>query len=392
MRILYCLQAVSPLAGGGESLFYNLAKKMKKRRHDISIICYASKNPEMEVQELKSLGVNIYTVKPEIGGSGPSLFTYKQHLGYMMNAMKVGYQLIKQNHVDIIHANTYTPILPAILLGKILKVPVVSTVHHVSLKHWKLWSSQRETPFGTSFIGPIYERFILSLPTTKFHAVSCTSKEDLLAVAPKANVTTIHNGIDIAEFEYLANRRRYDQFVLYIGRMVSTKNLGIVIRSFAEVTKSIPEARLVLVGDGPMRKEWEELAGTIGLGSSIVFKGHIDEIEKKELLRTCGSLVLPSVLEGFGRVIIEAFAMYKPVLASDIKSISEVIDDNINGFLISPYDVEMWAEKIKFMLSNHKESMVMGINGRRKVEQYFDLEHITDRMEELYTEASFLNS
>ena len=94
------------------------------------------------------------------------------------------------------------------------------------------------------------------------------------------------------------------------------------------------------------------------------------------------SLVLPSVLEGFGRVILEAFAMYKPVLASNIKSISEVIDDSINGFLISPYDVEMWAEKIKFMLSNHKESIAMGINGRRKVEQYFDLEYITDRMEE----------
>ena len=84
--------------------------------------------------------------------------------------------------------------------------------------------------------------------------------------------------------------------------------------------------------------------------------------------------------------------MYKPVLASNIKSISEVIDDSINGFLISPYDVEMWAEKIKFMLSNHKESIAMGINGRRKVEQYFDLEYITDRMEELYTEASFLNN
>ena len=141
-----------------------------------------------------------------------------------------------------------------------------------------------------------------------------------------------------------------------------------------------------------MREEWEELAGTMGLGSSIVFKGHIDEIEKKELLGMCNSFVLPSVLEGFGRVILEAFAMYKPVLASNIKSISEVIDDSINGFLISPYDVEMWAEKIKFMLSNHKESIAMGINGRRKVEQYFDLEYITDRMEELYTEASFLNN
>ena len=140
-----------------------------------------------------------------------------------------------------------------------------------------------------------------------------------------------------------------------------------------------------------MRKEWEELARTTGLGRSIVFKGHIDETEKKELLNMCNSLVLPSILEGFGRVIIEAFAMYKPVLASNIKSISEVIDDGINGFLISPYDVEMWAEKIKFMLSNHKESITMGINGRRKVEQYFDLEYITDMMEELYIEASSLN-
>jgi glycosyltransferase involved in cell wall biosynthesis len=82
--------------------------------------------------------------------------------------------------------------------------------------------------------------------------------------------------------------------------------------------------------------------------------------------------------------------MYKHVLASHIKSISEVIEDNINGFLISPYDVEMWAEKIKFM-PNHKESIVMGINGRRIVEQYFDLEHITDRMEELHSGASLLN-
>jgi glycosyltransferase involved in cell wall biosynthesis len=388
MRILYFLQAISPLAGGGESLFYNLVKKMKKRKHEISIICYQTKKPEMEVQELESLGVDIYAIGPKIEGNGPALFTYKQHLGYIMNSLKVGYQLVKLNHVDIIHANTYTPILPATILGKLLNVPVVSTVHHVSLNHWKLWASQQGIPLGISIIGPIYERFVLSLPTTRFHAVSRTSKEDLLGVAPKATVNTIYNGIDIAEFDDLANRRRYEQFVLYIGRMVSTKNLGIVIHSFNKVIKSIPTARLIVVGDGPMRKEWEELAKTTGLGHSIIFKGHIDEREKKELLSRCTTLVLPSILEGFGRVIIEAFAMYKPVLASNIKSISEVIDDGINGFLISPYDVDKWAEKISFVLSSPNESIAMGLNGRRKVEQYFNLENITDGMEELYLEAS----
>jgi glycosyltransferase involved in cell wall biosynthesis len=93
---------------------------------------------------------------------------------------------------------------------------------------------------------------------------------------------------------------------------------------------------------------------------------------------------LPSLLEGFGRVIIESFAMCKPVLVSNIRAIAEIVDDGIDGFLISPTDVEMWAEKIIFLLSDKEECKAMGTNGRKKVEERFNISLISDKVEQLY--------
>jgi glycosyltransferase involved in cell wall biosynthesis len=112
--------------------------------------------------------------------------------------------------------------------------------------------------------------------------------------------------------------------------------------------------------------------------------GNVSQDTKEELLRSCAALVLPSRLEGFGRVIIEAFAMNKPVLVSNIKAITEVVDDKIDGFLIPPDDAEMWAERLKFLLSNKEECKRMGANGRKKVRDRFDLVLISNQIEELY--------
>jgi glycosyltransferase involved in cell wall biosynthesis len=89
-------------------------------------------------------------------------------------------------------------------------------------------------------------------------------------------------------------------------------------------------------------------------------------------------------MEGFGRVIIEAFAMYKPVLVSSIRSLSEVVENGKDGFLIPPDNIEMWAERIKFLLANTEVCRKMGENGRKKVEEKFNLKVISDKIEELY--------
>ena len=384
MHILYFLQAISPSAGGGEALFYNFAKKLIQKGHDIHIICYAMKDPGIAIQDLIKMGVKIHAIKPEVENKGTVLFTYGQQVAYIINAFREGREVLKRNMIDIMHANTYTPIIPAAILGKISQVPVISTVHHVTLGHWKVWSSQKGVPRSASVIGPIYERFILGIPVHTVHAVSHSTKDDLLRINPNANVSTMYNGIDLGNNLQSVPTLQYQKFVLYIGRLVSTKNLGVAILAFGALIKSIPEAKLVIIGNGPMRMEWEDLARKNGLVGNVVFAGHVSEDIKQELLRSCSALVLPSKLEGFGRVIIEAFAMYKPVLVSSIKTLSEVVDNGRDGFLISPDDVEMWSEKIRFLLSNTEVCRTMGTYGRRKVEEKFNLGVISDKIEELY--------
>lgn len=124
-----------------------------------------------------------------------------------------------------------------------------------------------------------------------------------------------------------------------------------------------------------------------GLEKNVLFMGFVSTHVKHEILHSCTALVLPSRLEGFGGVIIEAFGMHKPVLVADLKSETEIVDNGIDGFLIPPDDVENWAEKIKYLFSDRERCQAMGRNGRSKVESKFDLSLISNSMERVYEEV-----
>ena len=388
------LQIISPSAGGGEALFYHFAYSMRRKGHDVSIICYDLKVPTVKslrstglgVHDLERKGIKIYPVKPAIEDRAGVVLTYAQQIGYIKSALKAGFKTMRSEKFDIIHANTYSPIIPAYVLGKIFKIPIISTIHHVTLGHWKLWSSQESVQRSASLVGPFYEKFILKIPASAVHVVSNTTKEDLLLINPKAKVHMIYNGLDYGEYPRTDTSYDYQKFLVFVGRLVITKNLGVVIRAFQVVIRTIPDAKLVIVGDGPMRKEWENYAREMNLANSIIFMGHVKSETKEELLRTCAALVLPSLMEGFGRVIIEAFAMCKPVIASNIKALTEVISNDRDGFLISPDDVEAWATKMCYLLSNAQVCKVMGTNGRTKAERKFNLELISGEIEQLYSD------
>ena len=395
MHILYLVQLFSPSVGGGEALFYYFAREMLERGHQVSIICYKRKS-SFDLYDLIRKGIKIYSIKPEIEDVHAPVLTYMQHIKYIMNAVGKGHEVINKNNVDIIHANTYTPIIPAVILGRVFKIPVVATIHHITLGCWKYWASQEGVPAGSSFIGPFYEKLVLKMPVQMAHVVSESTKKDLIKINAKVRINVLYNGIDIQEYNGLTSEEHYQKYLLFIGRLVSTKNLNTVILALKHVIIDFPDVKLVVVGRGPMRNNWEQLSVENGLNSNISFAGHISETEKFNLLRNCTALVLPSILEGFGRVIIEAFAMSKPVLASKIRSLSEVIDDGKDGFLIPPYDIKSWANAIKDVFRNFEKGKAMGISGRKKAEDKFNLKVLSDGIEKLYndviSDSPFLSS
>lgn len=191
-----------------------------------------------------------------------------------------GSEIIRKKKIDIIHTNYYSPILAGVVLAKIHSIPVITTVHDVfttsSPDYWKKWAAQNNLSRISSIIGPRFEKLTVRLPNDVIHAVSNATKEDLIKFNAKPRIVVIPNGIDLTQHDNLGyGRGDYQNYILFIGRLVFYKNLDVVISSFKEVVQELPDAKLVVVGDGPMRGKWEKMVLELNLSQNIEFTGFI---------------------------------------------------------------------------------------------------------------------
>jgi glycosyltransferase involved in cell wall biosynthesis len=396
---LYLTQILSPSIGGGELLFFSYAKGMLKLGHRVHIICHKKKqnnsadteDPSSGIEEIERMGARIHYIEPEEQNNGKTpygtnIFSYfRCHVGYIINALRVSNNLIRQGEVDLIHANMYTPVLPASILGKIRQIPVVITIHNPTSDSWKEWSSQKDIPKSTSFIGPLIEKIILKLPVNVVHVESKKVRDQLRMINPNVKTALIYNGVETDHDLELQTKLNYEKFVLYIGRLVAGKNLQTVIIAFKKVIETMPDAKLFVVGDGPLRQEWQQLVSFSNLEKNVLFLGHISSRKNKyELLSKASAVVFPSTSEGFAMVPIEAFQMAKPLLISDVRPSDEIVDNDVDGYLLPPNDPSQWADKILFLLKNPEICKDMGSKGRLKVLETFNMATVSNQMEQLY--------
>jgi glycosyltransferase involved in cell wall biosynthesis len=386
MNILYITQFFSATRGGGEVIFYDFAEGMAKRGHHVDIISHQITN----LNENNLDNVAVHRIRPTIehkGGLPPSI---KQNMMYIINAIIKGSQIIRQNKIDIIHTNIHSPIIVGSILAKVHNLPIVITIHDIltssSRDYWKKWAAQNNVSRISPIIGPLFEKITVKMPVDIIHTVSNASKDDILNFSARSsdNVVVIPNGINLNDYGDLDSKKDYQNYVLFIGRLVYNKNLDVVISSFKEVTNKLPYAKLIVVGDGPMRDKWEKLVSNLHLDQNIEFTGYISHEKKIKLLAKCCALLLPSSIEGFGLVLLEAFAMSKPVLVANVKPYDEIVDDGVDGFMISTNDPHKWSEKIIFVLSNKTICEDMGTKGRLKVENMFNIEQVINKVESLY--------
>jgi glycosyltransferase involved in cell wall biosynthesis len=309
----------------------------------------------------------------------------------MIYSIILGYRIIKENEISVIHTNSWTPVIAGSLLGRITNVPVISTVVDIFTNNefggWRRWAKFNRLSSYHAVAARILEKISLMMPSEVLHTISNSTRTDVITVRPNARITVIYPGIDTSDYITLTHSTEYCDFILYIGRLVYYKNVDVIIKAFKFVTESVPNAKLIIVGEGPMKETWQEMATNIGLGERIMFLGNVSNSEKIRLLSKCSALALPSLFEGFGLVILEAFAMKKPVLVSDVKPFDEIVDDGVDGFVLSNDNPFLWSEKIKYLLMNKTICKRMGENGKPKAYDKFGLEKSFAKMEELYKEV-----
>ncbi len=212
-------------------------------------------------------------------------------------------------------------------------------------------------------------------------------------IAGPDKFVTVPCGIDLAKF---SSPRRSpsevraefgfspaDAVVGWIGRLVPIKGCKYFLYALELARRRRSDLKGIIIGDGPLRKQLEELAKELGLSESLVFAGVRKDIA--EIMHSLDLFVLTSLNEGLGRVLLEAMACGIPVVASRVGGVGEIVLHRETGLLVSPKDPEGIAAAILEILNNKKKAELFSRKGKEKA-RLFDVERMIEKTEEVYRE------
>ncbi|MGR3465781.1 glycosyltransferase [Limimaricola sp.] len=185
---------------------------------------------------------------------------------------------------------------------------------------------------------------------------------------PKLHV--VHCGVDPAL--YADAPPPPDDRLLFVGRLSAVKGVPVLLRALAKARETRPYLTLDLVGDGQDRAALERLVRDLGLGDGVRFHGYRGQSEVAALLRDTGLLVLPSFAEGVPVVLMEAMAAARPVIATRVGGVSELVEHGRSGLLVPPGAEVPLAEAIAALAGDQARRAAMGEAGRAAVMAGFD--------------------
>ncbi len=200
--------------------------------------------------------------------------------------------------------------------------------------------------------------------------------------------TIIPNGVDLEHFS--PQVLPIDKFsdgklnILFVGRLEKRKGLSYLLEAYKQVKQETPNSRLIIVGPGTrLRKKYEKQVVRNGL-KDVVFVGYVAYNELPRYYKTADIVCSPATgRESFGIVLLEAMAMGKPVVASNIEGYARVVTDGVEGLLVPPKNKDLLAQTIISLLNNKSLRHQMGERGRLKAQDY-GWEHIAQRVFSYY--------
>ncbi len=270
----------------------------------------------------------------------PALLPLLPKILYFL-AILYGWRYIRRRDFlpDIIHGHVCTVGIPAIILGRMLKKPVVFTEHSTGFPRRNLpWYDILSARFA-------YPRADMVCP------VSADLAGHIAGYGIKANFHVVPNTVNLDLFSAEGKRPEAIKKILTVAMLDPKKGIPYLLEALAEISRHRTDFVLDIVGDGPYREEYEKMAADLGIGRLVAFHGVKPKEEVAAFMRECDLFVLPSLWETFGVVLVEAMACGKPVLATAVGGVPEIVNPGV-GKLIPPKDPVLLAKAIDEMLDN----------------------------------------
>jgi glycosyltransferase involved in cell wall biosynthesis len=216
-------------------------------------------------------------------------------------------------------------------------------------------------------------------------AVSEYVKNEMIGLGvPPERIFVVHSGVDTDFIDSVQGSVDTEPSIVYVGNLLPHKRVSDLVNALKIIHGEFPEVSLKVVGTGPLLEALKEEARNLKIEGNIIFMGRVSDDLKIRLLKSSSALILPSVMESFGLVLLEGMACGKPVVSYDIPAAKEVVEDGRNGFLVPIGDIKSLAERIREILVNPSLARRMGDFGRNMVEKRFTWEKTAERTLDVY--------
>lgn len=345
-----CFINTSVIWGGGENWQYETILDIKDKVNIVSV-----SNPAGKLNELvQKAGIRTYP------------FTVK-NLSFL-NPFKLlrAYRLLRQADPHAILFNTSNDF-------KMFTMPA----KWAGIKY-RLYRRDNGKPLRSHLLNKLLLRRGIThfLPCSMFIGKAALSNDPDLF--PASKIDTIYNSINIKKWDSLESTKLSisvkpnDLVFGCIGRLSAEKGQLFLPPVAKRLKDKSLDFRIFIAGSGPLKAELESLIAEAGVEPYIQMLGFVES--NKSFLNSIDCLIIPSHWEGLSTVAIEAMAMYKPIIAFDVASNSEVVHHNFNGFLAKPFDLDEIAGHMLHFINNRNELTIMGAKGREMAETIFSKE------------------
>ncbi len=352
--------------GGAERVVLTVLDKLDRHEFD-SEVCVLGNGPM--VQAVKQCGISVHQIRS---------FRSSRDVGFLWRMIRA-VQIVKP---DVIHSHIWLPSFYAGLCGRALGIPVIATFH------------------SNYNVESLYERVSLRVTNACCFKVVMVSQSQMRHFGfpeGSGNFSVIHNGVclpeeEVAQVTGRCQKRRMElgldpeeRVITYVANLRPVKAHSVLLEAFRMVVETQSKLKLLLVGDGPLLTALQVQCEDLGIRTMVRFLGVREDV--LDLLAITDVFVSSSSSEALSMAIIEAMAVGKPVIATDVGGNSELIQHGVDGLLVPYGSPRALADAIVSLLNDKNRSDQLGASAQSKARSCFAASRMAEQYGDLYRAA-----
>ena len=371
------------LGGAQENTLYTVEGLHRTGRHEVTLVTGPAIGPEGDLLDrARASGVRVVVLNHLRRAINPL---------HDLPAFVQLFSLMRRMRPDVVHTHSSKAGILGRWAAHVRRVPVVvHTIHGLPFHR-----------FQNAAVNALYvrlERWCARYSDRLITVADAMTEQALAAGVGRPELyRTIYSGLDVETFlkecDRESVRERYglgpdDLVVGKVARLSDPKGHEFLFDAFESVAREEPRAKLLLIGDGWRRREYERRVDASGLSGRVIFAGLIPPAEVPAAISAMDVLVHTSLHEGLARVLPQALISGVPVISYDVDGAREVVVDGVTGFLLPPREVDGLSRAILTLLADPGLRRRMGREGRERFTERFDARRMVRRIETTYEELA----